>query len=181
VNKWFPNPTLPKEEQIRDKKKLVCVSIEKEGYIVFAIVPKCYILKSSKNDDDQEVKKMKGVSRRLNDNIDLESYKSCLLKSSVPVSGFNRGFMVVESDPFTHTRQMVKYVQRKKAANGNALDKMIVLENYSYTPFLHNFTKDDYYFAKWMYYFFCIVYYYYYLLIVILHSSYEQTFMFYII
>jgi hypothetical protein len=74
VNKWFPNPTLPKEEQNRDKKKLVCVIFEKDGYIVFDIVPKCYILKSSKNDDDQDVKKVKGVCSRLNDSIDLESY-----------------------------------------------------------------------------------------------------------
>jgi hypothetical protein len=112
---------------------------------MFAIAPKCYILKSSKNDDDPDIKKMKGVSSRLNDNIDLDSYKSCLLKSSVPVSGINRGFMVVESDPFTHTRQMVKYVQRKKAINGSALDKMIVLENHACAPFLPNLTKDDYY------------------------------------
>jgi hypothetical protein len=79
VYKWFPNPTLPKEELTRDKKKLLGVSFEKEGYIMFAIAPKCYILKSSKNDEDQDVKKMKSVSSILNDSIDLESYKSCLL------------------------------------------------------------------------------------------------------
>jgi hypothetical protein len=95
VYKLFPNPTLPKEEQTRDKKKLLDVSFEKKGYIMFAIAPKCYILKSSKNDNNQDVKKMKGVSFRLNDNIDFESYSSCLLKSSVPVIGINRGFMVV--------------------------------------------------------------------------------------
>jgi hypothetical protein len=143
--KFFPNPTLPKEELIRDKKKLLGVSFEREGYIMFAIAPKSYILKSYKNDEDQDVEKMKGVSSRLNDNIDLESYSSCLLKSSVPVSGINRGFMVVESDSFTHTRQMVKYIQRKKALNGSALDKMIVLENHACAPFLPNLTKDDYY------------------------------------
>jgi hypothetical protein len=70
--KWFPNPTLPKEELTRDSKKLLGVSFEKEGYIIFAITPKCYIIKSSKNDDDQEVKKMKGVSSRLNDSINME-------------------------------------------------------------------------------------------------------------
>jgi hypothetical protein len=78
---------------------------------------------------------MKGVSSRLNDSINLESYKSCLLKSSVPVSWINGGFMVVESDPFTHTRQMVKYVQRKKFINDSALDKMIILENNACAPF----------------------------------------------
>jgi hypothetical protein len=57
VCKWFPNPTLPKEELTKDKKKLLGVSFEREGYIMFAIVPKCYILKSSKNDDDQDVKR----------------------------------------------------------------------------------------------------------------------------
>jgi hypothetical protein len=31
VYEWFPNPNLPKEEQTRDKKKLLGVSFEKEG------------------------------------------------------------------------------------------------------------------------------------------------------
>jgi hypothetical protein len=114
---------------------------------MFAIAPKCYILKSSKNDDDQVVKKMKGVSFRLNDNIDLESYKSCLLKSSVPVSEINCGFMVLESNPYSHTN-IIKYEQKKKAINGSALDRMIALENHSCAPFLPNLTKEDYYFTK---------------------------------
>jgi hypothetical protein len=145
VYKWFPNPTLFKEELTRDKKKLLGVSFEKEGYIMFAIAPKCYILKFSKNDDDQDVKKMKGVSSRLNDSIDFESYMSCLLKFSVPVSKINRGFKIIKSDLFTHTRQMLKYIQVKKAISGSALDKRIVLKNHAYARFLHNLTKDDYY------------------------------------
>jgi hypothetical protein len=36
--------------------KLLGVSFEREGYFMFAIVPKDNILKSSKNDDDQDVK-----------------------------------------------------------------------------------------------------------------------------
>jgi hypothetical protein len=112
---------------------------------MFVITPKRYILKSSKNDDDEEVKKMKRVSSRLIDSVYLESYKSCLLKSSVPVSGINRGFMILESDPFTHIRQIVKYVQRKKLINDSALDKMIIPENHACTFFLPNLTKDDYY------------------------------------
>jgi hypothetical protein len=40
---------------------------------------KCYILKFCKNENDESVKKMKGVFFRLNDNIKLENYKSCLL------------------------------------------------------------------------------------------------------
>jgi hypothetical protein len=91
---------------------------------------------------------MKVVSFRHNDNIELESYRSCLEQSSVPVMGISRGFMVVESDPYSHTRRMVKYEQKKKAINGSALDKMIVLENHSCAPFLPNLTKEDYYFAK---------------------------------
>jgi hypothetical protein len=38
VHKLFPNPTLPKEEQTRDKKKLLGVSFEKEGYFMFAML-----------------------------------------------------------------------------------------------------------------------------------------------
>jgi hypothetical protein len=115
---------------------------------MFAIARKCCILKSSKDENDEKVKKMKGVSFRLNDSIELESYKSCLEQSSNPVMGINRGFMVVESDPYSHTRHMVKYEQKKKAINGSALDKMIVLENHSCAPFLPNLAKEDYYCAK---------------------------------
>jgi hypothetical protein len=59
---------------------------------------------------------MKEVFFRLNDKIELESYKCCLLKSSNPVMGIDRGFLVVESDPYSHTRHMVKYEQKKKAS-----------------------------------------------------------------
>jgi hypothetical protein len=101
VYKWFPNPNIPKEELIRDKKKLPGVSFEKDVYIIFVIALKYYILKSSKNFEDQSVKKMKGVSFRLNDNIELESCKTCLLQSSNPVIEINRDFIVVESDPYS--------------------------------------------------------------------------------
>jgi hypothetical protein len=119
------------------------VGFEKEGYIMLAIAPKYYLLKSSNNDKDESVKKMKGVSFRLNDNIELENYKSCLEQSSV---------LILLSNPiFTHTPE---YEKKKKVINGSALDKIIVLENYSYTPFLPNLTKEDYYFAKKTYYLF---------------------------
>jgi hypothetical protein len=147
VYKWFPNPTLPKEELTRNKKKLLGESFEKEGYIMFAITFK-YILKSSKNENDESVKKIKAVSFKLNDNIELESYKGYLVKSSNPVMGINRGFMLIKFHPYSHTGHMVKYEQKKNTINGNALDKMIVLENHSCAPFLPNLTKEDYYYAK---------------------------------
>jgi hypothetical protein len=99
---------------------------------------------------------MNGVFFRLNDNIELESYESCLEQSSLPVMGINRGFMVIESDPYSHARHMVKYEQKKKAINGNALIKMIVLENHSCVPFLPNLTKENYYFSKYIYYFYLL-------------------------
>jgi hypothetical protein len=67
--------------------------------------------------------------------------------------GINRGFMVVESDPYSHTRHMVKYEQKKKEIKGSALDKMIILENHSCAHFLPNLIKEDYYYAKWTYFF----------------------------
>jgi hypothetical protein len=76
---------------------------------MFIIAQKCCILKSPKNENDESVKKMKGVSFRLNDIIELENYKSCLLKSSNPVMGINRGFLVFEFDPYSNTRHIVKY------------------------------------------------------------------------
>jgi hypothetical protein len=108
---------------------------------------KYYNLKSSKNENDKSVKKMKNVSFRLNNYIELESYKSCFLKYSNPAIKINTGFIVVESDPYSNTRHMVKYEEKKMTINGSALDKMIVLENLSSAPFL-NLTKEDYYLAK---------------------------------
>jgi hypothetical protein len=144
----FSNSTLLKEEPTRDKKKLLGISFEKEGCIMFAIAPKCYILKSSKNENNENVKKMKGISFRLNDNIELEIYKRCFLKFSNLILGISRGFIVVESDSYYHTKHMVENEQKKKAINGIVLDKIIVHENNSYTSFLPKLTKEDYYFAK---------------------------------
>jgi hypothetical protein len=110
---------------------------------MFGIAPKCYILKSSKYDNNENVEKMKGVSFRLNYNIELESYKSCLEQSSIPITGTNTGFMVVNS----RTRYIVKYEQKKKAINGNTLDEMIVFENHFCASFLPNLAKE-YYFSK---------------------------------
>jgi hypothetical protein len=139
VYKWFPNPQL----RTKDKKKLLGVSFEKERYGMYAIAPKCYILKGNKSSDKENVRKMKGVSVRLNYDINLMSYKSCL-ESSAPVMGINRGFMMIELNQFSHSRRMVKYQQRKKAVNGLALDKMIVFENHTCAPFLPNLTAEDY-------------------------------------
>jgi hypothetical protein len=103
---------------------------------MFAIAPKCYILKSSKIENGERVKKIKGVSFRLNNKIELESYKTYFLKSSNHIMRINRSFMVV------------KYEQRKNTINRSTLEKRIILENHSYTHFLPNLTKEDYYFAK---------------------------------
>jgi hypothetical protein len=64
--------------------------------------------------------------------------------------------MVVESNSYSHTRHVVKYEKKKKVIKGGALDKMIVLENHSYTPFLPILTKEDY-FLKYIYYFFYVL------------------------
>jgi hypothetical protein len=133
--KWFPNPQLG----TKDKKKLLGVSFEKVGYVMYAIAPKCYILKGNKTSDKEDVRKMKGVSVRLNDDIDLMSYKSCL-ESSVRMMAINRGYMMIESNPLKHIRRMEKYKQRKNVVNGLALDKMIVFKNYPCAPFLPNLT-----------------------------------------
>jgi hypothetical protein len=73
----------------------------------------------------------------------LMSNKSCL-ESSAPVMGINRGFKMIEWNPLKHSRQMVKYEQKKKAINVLALDKMIVFENHACALFLPNLTVEDY-------------------------------------
>jgi hypothetical protein len=62
--------------------------------------------------------------------------------------GINRDFLIVETNPYSHTRHMAKYEQKKKAVNKSALDKMILLQNHSCASFLPNLTKEDYYYTK---------------------------------
>jgi hypothetical protein len=71
------------------------------------IPPKCYFLKGSKSNDKEDVKKMKSMLVRLNDDVDLMSYRNCLENSPV-VIGINRGFIMIKSNLFTHSLQMVK-------------------------------------------------------------------------
>jgi hypothetical protein len=77
VYKCFPNP----QPGIKDKKKPSGVSFEKEEYVM--------------------------VSVRLNDDVDLMSYKSSF-ESSVRVMGINRGFMMIELNSLRHTRGKLK-------------------------------------------------------------------------
>jgi hypothetical protein len=90
---------------------------------------------------------MKGVSVHPNYDIALMSYKSCLENSALPL-GINRGFMIMESNQFSHTGRMVKFQQKKKAINGLVLDKMIVFQNHTSAPFLPNLTSEDYIILK---------------------------------
>jgi hypothetical protein len=66
-------PYLKKSVLEIKKKKFLGIDFENKGYISSGIVLKCYILKSSKNENDENVKKMKDLSFRLNDDIELES------------------------------------------------------------------------------------------------------------
>jgi hypothetical protein len=61
---------------------------------MYSISPKGYILKQSPDhieNNNEDVKKMKEVSMRLNTNIDLETYKN-FLDQYRPNCGVNRGF-----------------------------------------------------------------------------------------
>jgi hypothetical protein len=55
--KWFPNPELG----TKDKKKLLGVSFEKVGYVMYGIAPKCNILRGNKSSDKEDVRKMMRV------------------------------------------------------------------------------------------------------------------------
>jgi hypothetical protein len=108
VYKWLPDPN----KDIDDEKKLLGAAIEKEGYLMIAIAPKCYYLKTTRPTERQqtEAKKMKGVSVGLNPDITLESYKSCI-EQSIPKQGYNRGFKIILSDVKSHKYEMIKYKQ----------------------------------------------------------------------
>jgi hypothetical protein len=75
---------------------------------MYVISLKYNILKVNKNSDKMDVRKMKGESVPHNDDIGLICNK-IYLEKSVLVMRINRKFILIESNPFSHTLKMVNY------------------------------------------------------------------------
>ena len=94
VFKWLPydfyctdesyRPILEtKKEQIQHEKKLLGCAIEKQGFNIVALGPKCYTTWGKQDDEEQKISmKVKGVSLQTNPHIITDSYVEILDKQN---------------------------------------------------------------------------------------------------
>jgi hypothetical protein len=133
---WFPNPL----GGVEDEKKLLGLTIEKEGEGMIALAPKCYCFFTSLK--DKITRKAKGVQINRNPDINLDSYKSVLINNNM-LFATNVGFRTIPEE--NNTYSTVKYEQHKIALSAKVLDKMVIFFNHqSCAPLIFNFITDNY-------------------------------------
>jgi hypothetical protein len=124
---WFPNPALGKE----DEKKLLGLAMENQGTNIIAGSCKCYCLIKG---NEKTIAKSKDVNvnwKRFTE----ECYKRCI-KESIVQKGINVCFKTIKIDYIDRTYQPVKYEVEKVGLSPKILDKVIVLPDESFTPFI---------------------------------------------
>jgi hypothetical protein len=142
VYKWFPDPS----KGIEDEKKLLGVCVEKEGFKMIAVAPKCYYINSVIQPKKTEVyearikttMKIKGVSLARN-NINTNDYDDVVNEGKI-IKGQNCGFHTKKVDGIIG---MVK-LETDKNAITPIHNKMICLPNFSCAPFIEGLTRNDY-------------------------------------
>jgi hypothetical protein len=134
VYKWFPDPS----KGIEDEKKLLGLSVEKEGTDMFAVGPKCYYLYAwnGKSRKMEDIIKMKGVMRNLNLNLGRQNYLNAI-EHNTPAIGTNITLRMNKNHEMT--KQKVDKVAITPIHN-----KMIVLANNSCAPFIEGLKAEDY-------------------------------------
>lgn len=134
VYKWFPNDTIA-DQFLRkaDEKKLLGVSVEKEGTEMYAVAPKCYYIETAKG----STSKVKGVS---NSNGFLKNDYKKVLNDNEVIKGRNMGFYMKKVDG---EFEMVKLEVFKDAITPTH-DKMYCFANNSCAPLIKGFTDKDY-------------------------------------
>jgi hypothetical protein len=152
--KWFPDPSKgylkdgKTEYPIEVEKKLLGLTVEKEGTEMICVAPKCYYITNigegssvAKRPDDhknRQTMKVKGVSLGRN-KITGEDYEDVVMKEKI-IKGSNCGFHMKEIDGIKY---MIKLETEKNAITPTH-NKMICLSNYSCAPIIEGLTKDDY-------------------------------------
>jgi hypothetical protein len=133
--KWFPDPS----KGIEDEKKLLGLSIEKEGSDMLAVGPKCYYMNawSGKKKRMDDIIKMKGVMKRLNMNIGRQNYANAI-EHNISTNGTNMMLRMSRSS-FKMTKQKVNKVAITPTHN-----KMRVLADNSCAPFIEGLKAEDY-------------------------------------
>jgi hypothetical protein len=134
VYKWLHDPS----KGIEDEKKLLGLSIEKEGPTLIAISPKCYYFREF---NEKEIMKMKGVSRRTNKQIGAADCMLVIREKKI-ITGKNITF---RTQKVGNDHMMTKQVQTKVALSPSH-NKMIVSEGDACAPFIYGLKREDYIF-----------------------------------
>jgi hypothetical protein len=140
VFKWFPDPT----KGLEDEKKLLGLSVEKEGTEMIALGPKCYTIKTVKKKGEKEIEedvlKVKGVILSQNPHVIPEKYKE-VLKDNKPLRGSNiiLKMKAEKGEDFKMTKQ-----RQPKIVMTGVHNKMRVLSNESCAPFIEGLGRENY-------------------------------------
>ena len=114
---------------VYDEKKPLGCTVEKYGYSMYALAPKCYTIIREKDGSNSSCK-IKGVSLRQNNHISGENYEN-ILKGGEVLQGENR--------LLTLKNGVMSKIAMTKNALSAAMTKMIVNENGACYPFIHKF------------------------------------------
>jgi hypothetical protein len=154
-HKWFPNPAkayLNKKGKIsyppEEEKKLLGLTVEKEGTEMICVAPKCYfitnigsgkgIAKRPADHRDKQTMKVKGVSLGRN-KITKEDYEAVVEDRKI-IKGANCGFHIKDVEGMKY---MVKLETEKNAITPTH-NKMVCLSNHACAPFVEGLNRDDY-------------------------------------
>jgi hypothetical protein len=137
----FPDPTIENPLlRIKDEKKLLGLAIEKYGNIFYGVSPKSYYMNCWEDENSpQQLRKMKGVSRKYNEILE-EQYADVINKNSV-VYGVNYQLKLNALGPLPFQMMSIK---QRKAALTPLHNKMRVLSNQSCAPLIEKLTRADY-------------------------------------
>ena len=111
-------------------KKLLGLSIEREGSSMIALAPKCYSI----NSKNSEINKLKGLNLTDND-IHYDDYKEIIDKNSTK-SGVNKIMKCKGCDLFE--------IEQEKRSLTGFHNKMIVLSNQCCVPYVYGLNASDY-------------------------------------
>jgi hypothetical protein len=132
VYKWLPDPN----KGLKDEKKLLGLTVEKEGSCLIAISPKCYYLRDF---NEKEIMKIKGLSQKNNGHITQEMVLG-VIRENKTIKGENKIF---RTQKIENVWKMTKQVQTKVAISA-LHNKMICLENNACAPFIYGLKREDY-------------------------------------
>ncbi|KAA6397432.1 MAG: hypothetical protein EZS28_007036 [Streblomastix strix] len=133
-----------KELQIQDEKKPLGVAFEHCSSTLIALAPKNYWFQQKFDKIDPIVVKLKGISLKMNPQINIEAYENNL-KNGTVVKGQNTSLRQhQERNSVDEVCSKISRINTTKNGITGVHTKMIVLENQCCCPYIDGTTADKY-------------------------------------